>query len=379
MHYWFAPFAPFGDPRGSPPFTTGIGILEMAVVDRPPAEGYMISMRTSLAELLQTRRVLLADGATGTNYFENGLGPGEPPEFWNIDHPDRVKALHQAFVDAGSDIILTNTFGCNAHRLKLHKAQDQAFDLAKRAAELARDVADACDRPVVVAGSVGPTGELFEPLGALTEAAAIASFRTEIEGLKAGGADVVWIETMSSVEEVRAAANAAIEVGMPYTATLSFDTAGRTMMGIMPDAIASVFEGMAVAPLAMGANCGVGASDILVTLLSMSDSCGPDNVYISKGNCGVPQFHGTEIVYSGTTEVMASYAGLAVASGARIIGGCCGTSPAHIAAMRQALDEVGDEPRPTIEQIVAEIGPLTNAPPSAGGGRERTRSRRQAD
>ncbi len=344
----------------------------------------MIAMRTSLAEILQTRRVLLADGATGTNYFERGLGPGEPPEFWNIDQPDRVKALHQGFVDAGADIILTNTFGCNAHRLKLHKAEAQAFDLAKRASELAREVADACERPVVVAGSVGPTGELFEPLGALTEPDAIASFRTEIEGLKAGGADVVWIETMSSIEEVRAAAKAAIEVGMPYTATLSFDTAGRTMMGIMPGAIASVFDGLEEPPLGMGANCGVGASDILVTLLSMSESCGPDNVYISKGNCGIPQFHGTEIVYSGTTEVMASYATLAVASGARIVGGCCGTTPAHIAAMRASLDSIGtdgptDGARPTIEEIIAETGPLTNSVPSAGGGRERTRARRSAE
>ncbi len=341
-------------------------------------------MRTSLAELLQTRRVLLADGATGTNYFERGLGPGEPPEFWNVDHPDRVKALHHGFVDAGADIILTNTFGCNAHRLKLHKAEAQAFDLAKRASELAREVADACDRPVVVAGSVGPTGELFEPLGALTEDTAMASFRTEIEGLKAGGADVVWIETMSSIEEVRAAAKAAIEVGMPYTATLSFDTAGRTMMGIMPDAIAGVFEGLDVPPVAMGANCGVGASDILVTLQSMSDGCGSDNVYISKGNCGVPQFHGTEIVYSGTTEVMAAYASMAAASGARIVGGCCGTTPQHIAAMRASLDSLGSDDftvatRPTIDQIIAETGPLTNAQPNAGVGRERTRARRSAE
>ena len=355
------------------------GILAAAMAEVPPAKGYTSSMRASLAELLRTKRVLLADGATGTNYFERGLGPGEPPEFWNVDQPERVKALHQGFVDGGSDIILTNTFGCNAHRLKLHKAESRAFELAKRAAELAREVADACERPVVVAGSVGPTGELFEPLGALTFDVAVASFRAEIDGLKAGGADVAWIETMSSVEEVRAAAQAAIDAELPYTATLSFDTAGRTMMGIMPNAIASVFDGLSVPPVAMGANCGVGASDILVTLLSMTESCGPDNVYIAKGNCGVPQFQGTEIVYSGTTEVMASYAALAVASGARIIGGCCGTTPAHVAAMRKSLDETPQLDRPTIEEVVAQVGPLTNTPPTATGARERTRSRRSAE
>jgi 5-methyltetrahydrofolate--homocysteine methyltransferase len=129
----------------------------------------------------------------------------------------------------------------------------------------------------------------------------------------------------------------------------------------------------------MGANCGVGASDILVTLLSMTESCGHDNVYISKGNCGVPQFQGTEIVYSGTTEVMASYAALAVASGARIVGGCCGTTPSHIAAMRASLDAALDHDRPSIDEIVASVGPLTNALPNATGGRERTRSRRTAE
>ena len=333
-------------------------------------------MRTSLAALLESRPALLADGATGTNYFENGLGPGDPPEFWNLDHPGKVKDLHQRFVDAGADIILTNTFGCNAHRLKLHKAQDRSFEIAKRAAELAREVADACARPVVVAGSVGPTGELFEPLGALTHDVAVASFREQIDGLQAGGADVVWIETMSAVEEVRAAAQAAIDAGMPYTATLSFDTAGRTMMGILPEGIAALFDGLSVPPVAMGANCGVGASDILVTLLSMSENCGPTHTYISKGNCGVPQFQGTEIVYSGTTEVMASYAALAVAAGARIIGGCCGTTPGHLAAMRGSLDSLHEQPRPSIDDIVREIGPLTNSAPSATIVRERTRARR---
>jgi len=332
-------------------------------------------MRTSLAELLETRSVLLADGATGTNYMDRGLGAGEPPELWNVEHPDRVLALHQEFVDAGSDIILTNTFGCSSNRLKLHKAESRVFELAKAAAELAGQVAAAADRPVVVAGSVGPLGELFEPLGALTHESATASFREEIEGLKAGGADVAWIETLSSVEEVRAAAQAAIDVGMPYTATLSFDTAGRTMMGILPEQVPTLFDGLAEPPLAMGANCGVGASDILVSLLAMSESS-PDNVYISKGNCGVPQFHGAEIVYSGTPEVMSSYAGLAVAAGARIVGGCCGTSPEHIAAMRRSIDTTPAGDRPTIDDIIGATGPLTNAAPSNNSGRERARGRR---
>src|SRR5215475_5559094 len=207
-------------------------------------------MRTSLSDLLASRHVLLADGATGTNYFKAGLASGDPPEFWNETHPGEVTQLHQRFVDAGADIILTNTFGCNPHRLKLHNAQDRAYELAKRAAELARQVADASDRHIVVAGSVGPTGELFEPMGALNHEAAVASFTAQIRGLLDGGADVAWIETMSSPEEVSAAAEAATTVGMPYVATYSFDTAGRTMMGLLPQGVADTFAAQPVAPLA---------------------------------------------------------------------------------------------------------------------------------
>jgi len=333
-------------------------------------------MRSSLADLLATNDVVLADGATGTNFFQRGLMSGHPPELWNEEHPEHVLGLHQQFVDAGADIILTNSFGGTAQRLKLHNAQDRVVELNKLAAELAREVADRADRPVVVAGSVGPTGELFEPLGALTPDVAVASFREQIEGLKQGGVDVIWIETMSSIEEVRAAAQAAIDADMPYTVTCSFDTAGRTMMGVMPDALVRAFDGLTVAPLAFGANCGVGASDILVTVLSICS--GEHTAVISKGNCGIPQFQGTEIVYSGTPELMASYAQMAADAGARIVGGCCGTSPEHLAAMRTALDERVAAPAPTINEIVERIGPLTNSAPTANveGDRGRRRSRR---
>lgn len=332
-------------------------------------------MRSSLAELLAKNDVLLADGATGTNYFALGLSAGHPPELWNVEHPDRVKAVHQSFVDAGADIILTNSFGGTAQRLKLHRAEGRVEELAEIAARLASEVADAASRPVVVAGSVGPTGELFEPLGALTADVAVASFREQIRGLKAGGADVVWIETMSSADEVRAAAQAAIDEGMPYTATCSFDTAGRTMMGLLPSALAGVFDGLAVAPVAFGANCGVGASDILISVAAMCDGA---HTVIAKGNCGIPQFQGTEIVYSGTPELMGSYARLAADTGVRIVGGCCGTSSAHLAAMRRALDERVPGERPTIETIVEQIGPLTNVVPSESpvgerGGRRKSR------
>ncbi len=350
-------------------------------------------MRARLEDLLDPEgplggRPLMADGATGTNYFQMGLTSGEPPEFWITEHPDRVQALHQRFVDAGSDIILTNTFGANRHRLKLHHAQDRTYELARRAAELASEVAERADRPVVVGGSVGPTGELMEPLGALTAAEAEDTFAEQMRGLADGGADVMWIETMSAAEEMIAAANAAISLGLPYVVTGSFDTAGRTMMGMMPADLSSTFAELPVAPLATGANCGVGASDILVSVLHMtaSDHSGARAgsaplVVVSKGNCGIPEFRGTDIHYSGTPELMGRYATLAADAGARIIGGCCGTSPEHLVAIRASLDAWRPGARPEVVEIIEAIGPMVNSAPTAqpvdGGTGRSSRPRRR--
>ena len=327
-----------------------------------------------LQTLLAEGRPLLADGATGTNLFAMGLASGETPELWNAAHPDRIKALHQAFVDAGADIILTNSFGGNRRRLALHGLEARARELNRLAARNARGVADSADRRVGVAGSVGPTGDIFAPLGPLGEDEAVDVFVEQIEGLRQGGADVVWIETMSAAEEIRAAALAAAKVGMPFTITASFDTAGRTMMGVAPAALGALVEGFDPMPLAYGANCGVGASDLLVAILAMS-AAKPDAPLIAKANAGVPQWHGAEIHYTGTPELMQVYAGLAVDCGARIIGGCCGNEPAHVAAMRRGLDAHEGGPRPSIEAIVAALGPLVAPAVADTGGRSRRRER----
>jgi len=335
-------------------------------------------MTNPIDALLAERGVLLADGATGTNLFAMGLAAGEAPELWNTSDPDKIDALHQGFVDAGADIILTNSFGGTRHRLKLHHAQDRVHELNAAAAAIARRVADRAGRKVIVAGSVGPTGELLEPLGAMTYGEAVDAFAEQIEGLKAGGADVAWIETMSAPDEIRAAAEAAIRVGLPYTYTASFDTAGRSMMGLHPKDIHGVAEGMAVAPVAVGANCGVGASDILSSLLDMS-AAQPDATIIVKGNCGIPEFRGSEIFYSGTPELMGDYARLAIDAGAKIIGGCCGTSFVHLRAIRDAIDSHDKAARPTIEEVVARIGPMRNKPANESGapsGERRERRRR---
>lgn len=337
-------------------------------------------MPNPIDALLAEKGVLLADGATGTNLFNMGLQAGEAPELLNETAPETIARLHQGFVDAGADIILTNSFGGTRHRLKLHHAEDRVFDINRRAAEIARSVADRAGRKVIVAGSVGPTGELLVPLGALTYEDAVAAFVEQIEGLKAGGAEVAWIETMSAPDEIRAAAEAAIRVGLPYTYTGSFDTAGRTMMGLLPKDIHGVADGLAGAPIAVGANCGVGASDILASLLDMT-AARPDATVIVKGNCGIPEFRGSEVHYSGTPTLMAEYARLAVDAGARIVGGCCGTSFEHLAAMRQAIDAHRKGERPTVETVTARIGPMrnklaaANADEAGGGRRERRRGR----
>lgn len=338
-----------------------------------------MSTSNPIEALIAEKGVLLADGATGTNLFAMGLAAGEAPELLNDTAPETIAALHRNFVEAGADIILTNTFGGTRHRLKLHHAQDRVHELNKRAAEIARSVADEAGRKVIVAGSVGPTGELLVPLGAMTYDEAVNAFAEQIEGLKAGGAEVAWIETMSAPDEIRAAAEAAIRVGLPYTYTGSFDTAGRTMMGLLPKDIHAVANGLAEAPLGVGANCGVGASDILASLLDMTEAR-PEATVIVKGNCGIPEFRGSEIHYSGTPELMSDYVRLAVDAGARIVGGCCGTSFAHLAAMRKALDAHKKAERPTLETIVERIGPLrnkaANANPGDGEGRrERRRGR----
>jgi methionine synthase I (cobalamin-dependent) len=207
----------------------------------------------------------------------------------------------------------------------------------------------------------------------LSEDEAVEIFIEQIEGLREGGVDVAWIETMSAPEEMRAAALAAAKCGMPYTVTASFDTAGRTMMGVTPAAFSDLVQAFEPAPVAYGANCGVGASDLLAAILGMK----PGARLIAKANAGVPQWHGAEIHYSGTPELMETYAALAADCGARIVGGCCGNTPAHVAAMRRGLDARKPGARPDVEAIVARLGPLV-APPATESGHARPRRRERA-
>ena len=333
-------------------------------------------MENPLKALIAEKNVLLADGATGTNLFEMGLEAGGAPELWNDEKPDNIRKLHQDFVDSGSDIILTNSFGGTRHRLKLHDAQDRVHELNQKAAQIAREIADNASKTVIVAGSVGPTGELLAPLGSLTYEECVKAFAEQMEGLMDGGVDVLWVETMSSPDEIKAAAEAASKVGMDYVFTASFDTAGRTMMGLLPEDIHGVVE-QGAKPLAVGANCGVGASDLLSSILDITRS-DPHALVVAKANCGIPQIKGDTVEYTGTPELMHDYTKLAINAGARIIGGCCGTSCDHLKQMRIAIDTHEKSARPEIGDIVESIGPLVNKPAAANdasSGRARRRRR----
>ena len=336
-------------------------------------------MTDALTRMLDARDWLMADGATGTNLFNMGLSSGEPPEFWNIEKPENIRKLYGDAVAAGSDIFLTNTFGGNAARLKLHQAQGRVRELNRVGAALGREIADKAGRPVVVAGSMGPTGEIFEPMGSLTPALAVEIFHEQAEALKEGGADVLWVETISAPEEYRAAADAALRADMPWCGTMSFDTAGRTMMGMTSSSMAEMVERLVNPPIAFGANCGVGASDLMRTVLGFA-ATGTERPVIAKGNAGIPKYHDGHIHYDGTPELMAEYAVMARDAGVRIIGGCCGTMPEHLRAMRVALESRPKGNRPSLEVIQAKLGGFSSASDGtgddAGAGRRERRGRR---
>jgi 5-methyltetrahydrofolate--homocysteine methyltransferase len=321
-------------------------------------------INNKLDQLLDTRPWLLADGAMGSNLFDVGLISGEAPELWNFSHPDQIVKLHQDFVDAGADIILTNSFGGTEYRLKLHNAQNRVYDINYQATRLARQVADCFkQRTILVAGSIGPTGEILSPVGSLSHEEAIQAFSKQAKGLLDGGADLLWIETMSSREEVEAAIAGAATAGIPIVCTLSFDTNGRTMMGLSAQDMSDIaFKAKLNYPLtAYGSNCGVGASEVVACIHNLAQADKTKLTLVAKGNCGIPEYIDGHICYNGTPELMASYACMSYDAGARIIGGCCGTSPVHLRAMYDALiKHEKSNTSITLESIVEKLGEVSN-------------------
>ena len=317
----------------------------------------------TLQTLLQTEPYLLADGATGTTLMRAGLSHGNPPEEWNIIHPDRIRKMHRDFIEAGSQIVLTNSFGGTSYRLKLHGMQDRVHEFNVAAARNARAAAAAAPHLVAVGGSIGPSGEILFPLGEAHFEDVKAAFAEHAAALTEGGADVLWIETMSDLQEVRAAAEGAREAShLPLVITMTFDTNGHTMMGVSPiQALHAVRE---YNPIALGGNCGNGPGEIESVIQAMA-SVGLDVPLVAKSNAGMPKLVDGHAHYDATPDQMACYAVRVRNLGATIIGGCCGNSVDHIRAMAEALR-------------TTPIERMTLAPPTPNGEPKAQRERRHA-
>lgn len=292
-------------------------------------------MSTIFTDLLREKGFVMIDGGMGTMLMDVGLISGDPPEEWNITQPEKITAVHKAYADAGANIILTNTFGGSAFRLKLHNYQDRSYEFNKAGAEIARAVADAADHKVFVAGSMGPSGELLFPLGEATPEEIAASFAEQARGLVDGGVDLLWIETMSDLAEVAAVVDGIRSVtDLPIAATLSFDTRGRTMMGVT--AKQAVTELTKLGLIAIGGNCGNGLDELADAIEDMRNA-DSEVLLIAKANAGIPEWVDGGLAYNGTPEVMADFARRIQGLGANLIGACCGSTPTHIAAMNNAL------------------------------------------
>jgi 5-methyltetrahydrofolate--homocysteine methyltransferase len=280
---------------------------------------------------LSAGEVLLSDGATGTLLQSLGLPPGQSPETWVLDQPDRIRAFYRGYVEAGSDIILSCTFGGTRFRLANHQLADRVVEVNRTAAELAREVTGS---EVFVAGDMGPTGQLLQPLGTLTAEEVADAYAEQATGLVKGGVDFLLIETMSDLGEAQAAIEGIRRItDLPVVCTFSFDTHGRTMMGLKPEAVVQQ-----IGPLVegIGANCGRDPAEFPLFMQAMH-AAAPDALLWAKPNAGLPKMIDNEAVYDATPAYMAEIARELCRAGAQVIGGCCGTTPEHIATMGSAL------------------------------------------
>ena len=295
-------------------------------------------MSTNRLEALLGDGPILADGAMGTNLFAEGLTFGDPPEVWNLAHPEVVRRIHRGYLDAGSRILLTNTFGGNRRRLALSGHDNRVAELNRTAAILLRSEVEAAaaafpDRPkALVAGDIGPTGEIMAPIGTLEEAEAIDVFAEQAAALVAGGADLIWIETMSDLAEMKAAIDGVRRVApeIPIIATMTFDTRGHTMMGVSPERAAKALVSWGVD--AIGGNCGNGP-DELIPVMEKMHAAEPDAVLVAKSNAGMPELVDMRAVYRSEPDDFAEVVARMQKAGATIVGGCCGTTAAHLRAI----------------------------------------------
>jgi 5-methyltetrahydrofolate--homocysteine methyltransferase len=283
---------------------------------------------------------ILADGAMGTMLFLNGLQFGDPPEVWNLTQPDVVRRIQRGYLEAGSRILLTNTFGGNRLRLGLHRLEARVAELNQTAAILLRSEVEAAGNRALVAGDIGPSGAIMAPMGTLDYAEAVDVFAEQAGALVDGGVDLIWIETMSDLTEIKAAIEGVRKVapGIPLITTMTFDTRGRTMMGVTPEQAVEALAAWGAD--AIGGNCGNGPDEIL-PVVSKMHAAAPGVLLVSKSNAGMPELIDMRAVYRASPETMAIAAAEIQAAGARIVGACCGSTPDHLRAMNAALVRAG--------------------------------------
>ncbi|MEJ2012566.1 MAG: betaine--homocysteine S-methyltransferase [Anaerolineales bacterium] len=292
-------------------------------------------MTEDIATWLEEQPWIMLDGAMGSLLIAAGIPQGTASELWNAERPDEIAAIYQAYIDAGAQIFLTNSFGGSRFRLAKHDLGDRVTELNQAAAEIARKVLGKADHPVYVAGSMGPSGELMQPLGPLTPEEAREGFAEQARALAEGGVDLLWVETMSDLAEVQSALEGIQSaVDLPFAVTMTFESRGRTMMGVTPEAALETL--LPYGPIAIGANCGNGPAEIEGVIEHMA-ATNPPVPLIAKSNAGMPRLDGDQIVYDATPEVMAEHAVRVRDLGARLIGGCCGSTPEHIVAMHAGL------------------------------------------
>ncbi len=286
----------------------------------------------SFLDRLAGSDVLLADGATGTNYHEMGIEPGKAPEEWVVEAPERVAELHRLFIEAGSDLLLTCSFGASSLRLADEALHGRAVEVNSRAAEIAREVAGP-DR--LVAGSIGPTGHLTDPLGPLTHELAVSTFAEQAGALAAAGVDVLVLETFFSLDEgLWALEGIRRATDLPVVVSYSFDQGTRTMMGLSPTDVVRAFAPLGVA--AIGANCGKSLADTDRIVEELLAEAGDLPLWV-KPNAGVPRIEGERVVYEAGPDDLARHVAAYAAAGAKVVGGCCGSTPAHVAAIAAVL------------------------------------------
>jgi len=289
-------------------------------------------MRLPFRERLAAPEVIVADGATGTMLMAAGLPIGVPPEQWNLEEPEKIITLHRAYLEAGSELVLTNTFGGSPIKLALAGLDGRTHEINRAAAELARQ---ATGKDRYVAGDIGPTGKLMQPFGPLTYEAAAEAFARQSAALAEGGADVIWIETMSDLNEAKAAVEGAMQVtDLPVVVTMSFDHHQQTQMGVKPSQAAKAFWAMSVA--ATGGNCGKTLEDMEAVVQQMREAV-PEAVLVAKPNAGLPRLVNGQTTYDTSPEEMADFIRRFVEMGAKIVGGCCGSTPAHLTAIAAAV------------------------------------------